>query len=265
MQKSALPDKNPASPHNNDACSNGSRRSCLSLTLPLLSTLNEKDIKPFWSPQCSEIQHCLWLPRKTSQDSNLSGGSPNYRVDRTKSWMVRLTPLKPSTPQSLSVSLPQSAITSTEKNRLKGAKIIASKKIRFYPENKAAYKEALVLFRRSYNLAVERFLNDSYLDENGKFINMRPAIKAQVYQEQKDKGHAYNSIISDNGTLAAATTFRAVCAKNKKLKSKKGEKESFSDIHFKSRKGSRHSFSIDRLPSGLNPCLASLGRIHLTE
>ncbi|WP_210498897.1 hypothetical protein [Vibrio crassostreae] len=76
---------------------------------------------------------------------------------------------------------------------------------------------------------------------------MRPAIKAQVEQEQKDSGRAYNSLVSDNGTLAAATTFKAVCGNNKKLK---GAKSGFSEIGFKSRKGSRHSFSIDRLPKG---------------
>nr|MDT0253625.1 hypothetical protein [Endozoicomonas sp.] len=167
--------------------------------------------------------------------------------------MVRLTPLKPSTPKSLSVSLPHSAIATTGKDLLKGAKIIASKKIRFYPENKAAYKEALILHRRSYNLAVERFRNNDYLDANGKFINMLPTIKAQVSHEQKEKGHAYNSIVSDNGTLSAATTFKAVCAKNKKLKNGNGGNTGFSEIHFKSRKGSRHSFSIDRMPVRFKP------------
>ncbi|MCD9489201.1 transposase, partial [Photobacterium iliopiscarium] len=90
----------------------------------------------------------------------------------------------------------------------------------------------------------------------------RPAIKAQVEQEQKESGRAYNSLVSDNGTLAAGTTFKAVCSKNKKLK---GAKSGFSEIGFKSRKGSKHSFSIDRLPKGLNPCVKALGKIHLTE
>lgn len=91
---------------------------------------------------------------------------------------------------------------------------------------------------------------------------MRPSIKKQVEREQKESGRVYNSIISDNGTLAAATTFKAVCNKNKK---QKGNKSGFSKINFKSRKGSKHSFSIDRLPKGLNPCVKALGKIHLTE
>ncbi|WP_410493957.1 RNA-guided endonuclease InsQ/TnpB family protein [Endozoicomonas sp. 8E] len=153
-------------------------------------------------------------------------------------------------------------MATTGSDLLKDAKIVASKKIRFYPENKQAYHDALILYRRSYNLAVERFRNDDYKDASGKFINMRPAIKAQVKQEQKESGRAYNSLVSDNGTLAAATTFKAVCEHNKKLK---GAKEGFAEISFKSRKGSRHSFSIDRLPKGLNPCVQALGKIHLTE
>lgn len=209
----------------------------------------------------------LWLPQKIAlhdQDLNSSDGLLNYREDTSRFWITRMVPVKPLIPQSLSVSLPRSAIATTESVPLKGAKIIASKKIRFYPENESAYRDALALYRRSYNLAVDRFRNDKYKDENGKFINMRPSIKAQVEQEQKNSGRAYNSLISDNGTLAAATTFKTVCSENKKRKLK-GAKEGFSEIKFKSRKGSKHSFSIDRLPKGLNPCVNALGKIHLTE
>ena len=247
------------------SCSNGTQTPSLSVTLPVLSTLNEKDCKPFWNPQCSVIQSTLWLPQKIAlqdQVSSLSNGLLNYRVDKSRSWMTRITPLNRSTPLNLSVLLPRSAIAITENDPLKGAKVIVSKKIRFYPENETAYFDALSLYRRSYNLAVERFRNEDYKEESGKFINMRPAIKAQVEQEQKESGRAYNSLISDNGTLAATTTFKAVCSRNKKLK---GVKSGFSKIGFKSRKGSKHSFSIDRLPKGLNPCVQALGKIHLTE
>ena len=265
MQALAQASKSQASTRKSISCSNGILTQNLSVTLPALSTLNEKDCKPFWNSQCLDTQSTLWLPQKTdSQDlaSNLSNGLLNYQADGSRSWMTRITPLNRSTPLNLSVLLPHSAIVTTEKELLKGAKVIASKKIRFYPENETAYFDALALYRRSYNLAVERFRNDHYKDESGKFINMRPAIKAQVEQEQKDAGRAYNSLISDNGTLAAATTFKAVCDKNKKLK---GAMSGFSVLGFKSRKGARHSFSIDRLPKGLNPCVQVLGKIHLTE
>jgi putative transposase len=118
------------------------------------------------------------------------------------------------------------------------------------------------LFRRSYNLAIERYINNDYKNTDGKYINFRPLIKEQVKREQEACNKAYNSLISDNGTLAAKTTFLSVCSKNKK---KKGTKSGFSKINFKSRKGSIHSFSIDRLPKCLNPCVKSLGKIHLTE
>jgi putative transposase len=265
MQELAQANKRQASTRKSAYCLNGIQTQSLSVTLPVLSTLNEKVCKPFWNTQCSVIQSTLWLPQKTDshdQDLNSSGGLLNYQVDTSKSWMTRITPLNPSTPLNLSVLLPRSAIATTESDLLKGAKIIASKKIRFYPENESAYYDALALYRRSYNLAVERFRNNDYKDANGKFINMRPAIKAQVAQEQKESGRAYNSLVSDNGTLAAATTFKAVSSKNKKLK---GAQSGFSEIRFKSRKGAIHSFSIDRLPKGLNPCVQALGKIHLTE
>jgi hypothetical protein len=44
-----------------------------------------------------------------------------------------------------------------EKDQPKDVVIIASKKLRFYPENERAYFDALSLFRRSNNLAVEKF------------------------------------------------------------------------------------------------------------
>jgi len=265
MQGSAQASKSRVSIHSKASSSNATPMPNLSVTLPVLSTLNEKVCSPFWNPQCLVIQSILWLPQKTvlqGQASSLSSGLLNYQVDESRSWMTRITPLSHSIQQSLSVSLPHSATVTTANAALKDGKIIASKKIRFYPQNESAYFDALALYRRSYNLAVERFRNDHYKDESGKFINLRPAIKAQVEQEQQETGRAYNSLISDNGTLAAATTFKAVCSKNKKLK---GAKSGFSEIGFKSRKGSMHSFSIDRLPKGLNPCVKTLGRIYLTE
>ena len=51
-------------------------------------------------------------------------------------------------------------------------------------------------------------------------------------------------------------------AKNKKLK---GSKSGFTSLKFKSRKGRKHSFSMDRMPKGLNPAIKALGKIHLTE
>lgn len=236
-----------------------------SVILPALSTLKEKDLKKFWNWQCQVLQSNLWLPQETGlpdRDSLSSKVSLNYQVDQSESWMTRITPLKNSTLRNLSVLLPHSVIATTKRDPLRGAKVIASKKIRFYPENESAYFDALSLYRRSYNLAVERFKNNTFKDDSGKFINLRPAIKDQVKREQEASGRAYNSIISDNGTLAATTAFKAVCSRNKKLK---GSKSGFSELNFKSKKGGKHSFSIDRLPKGLNPCVKTLGKITLTE
>lgn len=48
-------------------------------------------------------------------------------------------------------------------------------------------------------------------------------------------------------------------------KKKKGDKNGFSTIKFKSKKGEIHSFSIDRMPKGLNPVPRALEKIYLTE
>lgn len=272
MRESVQANNNRASTRKSVSCSNGILTQNLSVTLPLLSTLNEKDCKPYWNLQCSDIQSMLWLPQKIDSpdlDSSLSRDSLNYRVDESKFWMIRMTPLNHSIQQSLLVSLPHSATVTTENDPLKDAKVIASKKIRFYPENESAYFDALALYRRSYNLAVERIKSDTFKDNDGKWRNLRPSIKAQVEREQAESERAYNSIISDNGTLDAYVTLRAVIKKNKALAAdkKRGLRldENFSEVSFKSRKGAKHSFSIDRLPNGLNPCVRVLGRIDLTE
>jgi hypothetical protein len=148
------------------------------------------------------------------------------------------------------------------KGQQKEEKVVASKKIRFYPENIEAYHQALVLYRRAYNLAIAIYLNNEYVEEDGKFKNLRPQIKEQCKREQKEKGAIYNSIIIDNAVLQALTTFKAVMAKNKKLK---GSKSGFASLKFKSRKGVKHSFSMDRMPKGLNPATRVLGKIHLTQ
>jgi len=150
-----------------------------------------------------------------------------------------------------------------EKGRLDDEKrVVASKKIRFYPEKSGFYYQALTLYRRAYNLAVAIYLNGEHIGEDGKFKNLRPQIKEQCKREQEENQFIYNSIIVDNAVIQALTTFKAVISKNKKLK---GSKSGFASLKFKSRKGSKHSFSMDRMPKGLNPAVRVLGKIHLTE
>jgi len=150
-----------------------------------------------------------------------------------------------------------------EKGQLDNAKrVVASKKIRFYPEKSNFYHQALTLYRRAYNLAIDCYITNDYKDNNGKFKNLRPQIKEQCKREQQEHKSIYNSIIVDNAVIQALTTFKAVIAKNKKMK---GSKSGFASLKFKSRKGSKHSFSMDRMPKGLNPAVRVLGKIHITE
>ena len=48
-------------------------------------------------------------------------------------------------------------------------KQVASKKIRIYPKEKNKYREALIFYRRAYNLAISHFIEGTFLDEKGKF------------------------------------------------------------------------------------------------
>lgn len=102
-------------------------KNTISLNLPLLTSLNEKECQPFWNEHCSNIQSTLWLPKKEAV----------HKVETSTFLMKKITSNSSSILESLSVSLPPSSINS-EKDPAKDAVIIASKKIRFYPHNKKA-------------------------------------------------------------------------------------------------------------------------------
>ncbi len=139
--------------------------------------------------------------------------------------------------------------------------IKASKRIRFYPEKEDCYFEAIYLYRQAYNLAVERYKEGSYLDNEGKFINLRPWVKGLLKPQQAAAGRVYNSLICDNAVREAESKFKEILNKNKGKKAQDG----LSKIGFKSRKGDFHTFRMCRLPVGLKPAKTSLGDITLTE
>ena len=231
------------------------------VTLPLLSTFNEKDLKQYWNQQCQELEPKLWLPHKIELqgvDSDSFNGLLNYTEERLSHWKTILKP-KVSTPQSLSVSLPHSAIHTTEKEVQLEEKQVASKKIRIYPKEKNKYTEALILYRRAYNLAISHFIEGTFLDEKGKFKDLRPKIREKCKQEQEIKNAVYNTNIIGDAVKEAQITMKKV------MKQNKGKKNGFSKASFKSRKGDIHSFSIDRLSKSGKVAPKALGDIHITE
>ena len=265
MEELVQQSKNQVSLSKKNSCFKNTLTQPSSLILPVTSILKDKNLTQFWNKQCQAIQSCLWLPHKTaSHDQALKSSvkSLNYKVEQSSFWKKSLKPLNNSTLSNLSASSLPSVIAITENVQPKDATIIATKKIRIFPKNNDAYHQAITLFRRAYNLAMERYINNTYLDDNGKILNLRPIIKKIVKQEQKDKNHAYNSIIVDNAVLAAKQNFLTVCKNNKKLK---GQSSGFSSLKFKSKKGVKHSFKIDRLPKSGMPCMKQLGDIVITE
>ena len=183
-------------------------------------------------------------------------------MEQSNYWKKTIAPKKSLIQPNLSDLLHPSVIAITEKAPQKSGKIIATKKIRIYPQNKKAYNEALALHRRAYNLAMANYIDKSYFDENGKLKNLRMEVKSIVKPESFKNKTIYNSLISDNGVLEAKQTFGIVLSNNKK---NKGNKTGFSSLKFKSRKGIKHSFKIDRLPKDGMPFKRALGKIEITE
>jgi putative transposase len=163
-------------------------------------------------------------------------------------------------PKSLSVSLPASAIPIMEKGQPRGGvKAKVAKRIRFYPQNELAYFQMLALYRRAYNLAVEAYKNNEYIDKDGDWIDLRKGIREICEKEQVEKEAVYNSNIVNEAVLSARKSFKAIIKRNKQVK------KNYSSLKFKSRKELIQSFAIDRLPKGLNPASKVLGKITLTE
>lgn len=237
-----------------------------SLILQVPSILNEKELKPYWNARSQELQSTLWLPHKIgSQDpgSISSNELLNYQVVQLNYLMKVLTPMT-SIPQTLSVSLPRSVIPITEsvQQLVERTKIVATKKIRVYPENAGKYHQMLCVYRRAYNIAVEKYKTGTYKDQNGKSIDIRPEIRSIVKSECEISGSVFDVNICDDAVRKAGQVFAIICNKNKKLK---GSTTGFSEIHFKSRKGKIHTFTLAKMPKGHFPCVRSLGPIHITE
>jgi len=149
-----------------------------------------------------------------------------------------------------------------EKDQLKEEKIAKiCKKIRFYPEKELEYHQMLSLYRRAYNLSIEKYINNNYKDKNGLWIDLRKDIRAICEKEQREKNLVYNSNIVNEAVLSAKKSFKAVIKKNRKTKNEKNR----ATLKFKSRKKLIQSFIIDRMPKGLNPAVKTLGKINLTE
>jgi len=232
-----------------------------SVILPVLSTLNEKELKPYWNVRCQELQSILWLPHKTvlqDQDMTSLDNSLNYQVAQLNYLMKVMTPII-SIPRNLSVSLHRSVIPITEsvQHLAEHAKVIATKKIRIYPVNEDKYQQMLCVYRRAYNLAVERYKTGTYKDENGKSIDIRPEICSIIKDECDTSGSVYDVNVIQDAVRKAGQTFSIICSKNKKLK---GASSGFSEMHFKCRKGKVHTFTLAKMPKGLNPCVRSLDK-----
>jgi len=224
----------------------------LYLTLPQLSTFNEKDLKKYWNSQSEDIQSRLWLPTETDlrgQDLDSFNGLSNY-LEGELSHLMRVLRPKVLTRKSLLVSLPASATPTME------SEVLGTKKIRIYPYDEGKFFEALNLYRRAYNLTVALYTNDGWKDEDGKMLNLRPQVK-EICKSECD-GRIYNSIIVDNAVLKAKETFLKVIKANKKNKTN-------NQISFKSRKLQKQTFAVDRLTKSKLVAPLAIGKFDSSE
>ena len=216
---------------------------------PDIKIENAKDEGAYWSPRAAVLSSDLWLPATENKKEN-------HRISH-HGWMTALKPL--STPAAFNVTLPAAAL---DIKNSQPVTIKATKRIRFYPESEMKYIQALMLYRRAYNLAISRYVEGSYKDDGGKFYDLRPWVKFACKLEQEEKGHVYKSLICDHAVREAKATFVALTEKNK---GKRADQPGFARLHYKSRKGDIHSFRMCRMPAGLSPAVKALDKIHLTE
>ena len=217
------------------------------IQLPVSSIIDSKELKPYWNARCDELQHELWLPTENSYTIN----SINHIMDSYVHTMCGIIP----SPLCVNYA-PQIQQVPSKIN------IIASKKIRIYPQNEDKYHQMIRVYRRSYNLAIEKYKNGTYKDSTGKSIDIRPEIRSIVKAECELSGSVFDVNVSGEAVRSAGNTFRAICSKNKNLK---GSSSGFAQMKFKSRKGYVHTFTLAKMPSGHCPCVRSLGKIHITE
>lgn len=214
-----------------------------------VNALKSKELVPYWNNSCAELSSMLWLPRTTIETNSTS-----FITETSDFWCSVLKPVQP-----MSVG---AKVYHTPVELVQTSKVIATKKIRIYPENEDKYHQMLCVYRRAYNLAVEKYKTGTYKDENGKSIDIRPEIREIIKGECDVSGSVYDVNIIHDAVRKAGQAFSTICKKNKKLK---GASSGFSEIHFKSRKGKVHTFTLDKMPKGLNPCVRSLGKIYVTE
>ena len=216
------------------------------IQLPVSSIIDSKELKPYWNARCDELQHELWLPTENS-----------YTINSINHIMDSYVPNIPPSPLCVNYASTQPVQPVPSK-----INIIATKKIRIYPQNEDKYHQMIRVYRRSYNLAIEKYKNGTYKDSNGKSIDLRPEIRSVVKSECELSNSVFDVNVSNEAVRSAGNTFRAICSKNKTLK---GSSSGFAQMQFKSRKGYVHTFALDRMPKGHCPCVKSLGKIHITE
>jgi transposase len=146
-------------------------------TLDQVSTLNEKDLTPFWTSQSKEISKKLWLPIKTdSVDSVLtSSKESSTNTQMGKSWFSINKKLHPKANsqetsfQLLQFSLPVSMDSEATNSKTKSktpVKKYKTLKIRLFPnEQQKITLELMINQQRWYYNALVHIMNTKFSKE----------------------------------------------------------------------------------------------------
>ena len=132
----------------------------------------EKDLKPFWTNQCTEISQRLWLPTETdSVDSHLNFWSGSSNVMESNSWFSMKKKTTPLIKNSQMISSPSYMFIPVEKWDNEGIRI-RTRKLRIYPNQKQQIqlKQWIGNRRFIYNRVLDKIKKG---DEEINFFSLR--------------------------------------------------------------------------------------------
>lgn len=132
------------------------RNTILLRMLVQVLTLKEKEYKPFWNNQCSEISKRLWLPTKTDlQDLDTNSSNQSLIKEEERSQLLTMKNSKVANKNSPKICL-QSSISSTADKWEKGDTVLKNHKVKLYfnKDQKKILKEWFGTYRYLYNFCL---------------------------------------------------------------------------------------------------------------
>lgn len=219
----------------------------LSVTSAQVSTLKEKDCKPFWNSRLEDVYKQLWLPTETGSPGLLSNSSISSSSTTMSNWKC----CQVMTPQNQSTNCPKTSLLSLQfllPDTMVPENIAFSRKLRIYPnkEQKILFQKCLGAYRYFYN-KTNSFIKES-LSKKESLVLKREYLRSRIMKNDAD--------IPDDGqetwqkevpydVRQEAINDCIVAWKTNFTKQKKGLISQFS-ISFKTKKHSSQMFRVNK-------------------